>query len=75
MKTALYPHTVQTRLFRRVWQRIHILLACGRVVLRTWQQRRHGRRALLQLDEGQLKDIGLSREAAAREAAKPFLRP
>ena len=33
-------------------------------VLRTWQQRRSGRRALLQLDDRQLKDIGLSREAA-----------
>ena len=34
--------------------------------------RHHQRRQLLQLDEKQLQDIGLTRAEALREAAKPF---
>jgi uncharacterized protein YjiS (DUF1127 family) len=75
MKTAPYPRTVPTRRSRRVWQRLHSLLARGCAVLCTWQHRRRSRRALRQLEERMLKDIGLSREAAAREASKPFWRP
>jgi uncharacterized protein YjiS (DUF1127 family) len=75
MKTATSPRTVRTRPSSRVWQRIHALLARGRAVRRTWQHRRSGRRALRQLDDRQLKDIGLSRAAATREARKPFWRP
>jgi uncharacterized protein YjiS (DUF1127 family) len=75
MKTATYPHTVQTRLASRVWQRIHALLARGLDVLRTWQHRHRGRRALRQLDDRLLRDIGVSRAEAAREARKPFWCP
>lgn len=75
MKTTTYLSTVQTRPFRRVWQRIPGLLARGLDVLRTWQRRCRGRRALRQLDDRLLKDIGISRAAAAREAYKPFWRP
>ena len=75
MNTATYLHTVHTRRGRRVWQRIHVLLAWGLEVLRTWQHRCQGRHALRHLDDRLLKDIGLSRVAAAREAAKPFWRP
>jgi uncharacterized protein YjiS (DUF1127 family) len=75
MTTATYSHTVQTRLASRVGQRIHALLARGLDVLCTWQHRHRGRRALRQLDEWLLKDIGVSRAEAEREARKPFWRP
>lgn len=37
-----------------------------------WMERSRQRRALRDLDEHQLKDIGLSRAAAMEEARKPF---
>jgi len=37
-----------------------------------WIARRRQRNALRELDEHLLKDIGLSRDDALREAAKPF---
>ena len=37
-----------------------------------WFARRRQRRDLAELDEHLLKDIGVTREQAAREAAKPF---
>jgi len=58
-----------------VGQRIHGLLAYGLEVLCIWQHRCRGRHALRHLDDRLLKDIGLSRVAAAREASKPFWRP
>jgi uncharacterized protein YjiS (DUF1127 family) len=39
-----------------------------------WVERRRERRALLELDDALLKDIGLSRADALREASKPFWR-
>lgn len=39
-----------------------------------WLQRRKDRRALANLSDHLLHDIGLSREEAMREAAKPFWR-
>ena len=39
-----------------------------------WCARSRQRRALADLDDRLLKDIGVSRSAAAREAAKPFWR-
>jgi uncharacterized protein YjiS (DUF1127 family) len=44
--------------------------AFRRIVL--WNQKHRQRRALLELDDHQLSDIGISREAARREAAKYF---
>ncbi|WP_415894137.1 DUF1127 domain-containing protein [Neptuniibacter sp. PT8_73] len=44
-------------------------LAC---ILKQWQQNYRTRKALLKLNDGQLKDIGLSREQAHKEASKPF---
>ena len=41
-------------------------------LLRVWQQRAHQRRQLLTLSNRQLDDIGVSREQADCEAAKPF---
>jgi len=42
--------------------------------LQRWLQRYRSRRLLLQLDRGQLKDIGITREEALEEARKPFWR-
>ena len=42
--------------------------------LQVWTTRSTERRALLQLDERMLKDIGVSRVDVAREAMKPFWR-
>jgi uncharacterized protein YjiS (DUF1127 family) len=41
-------------------------------LLRTWLERGRQRRALGQLDDRLLRDIGATRTEAAREAAKPF---
>ena len=41
------------------------------IVLR-WQERAKGRKELEQLDDRMLKDIGLNRIDALREADKPF---
>lgn len=40
-----------------------------------WQERAHSRNRLAQLDDRMLKDIGIDRVDALREAAKPFWRP
>jgi uncharacterized protein YjiS (DUF1127 family) len=40
-----------------------------------WQERAHSRYRLSQLDDRMLKDIGIDRIEALREAAKPFWRP
>ena len=37
-----------------------------------WTERRRQRQALAALDDHLLNDVGLSREQASREAAKPF---
>jgi uncharacterized protein YjiS (DUF1127 family) len=47
------------------------LRAFGAVV-RTWFDRSRQRRALAELDDRLLRDIGLTRAQAEREAAKPF---
>ncbi|HJR22967.1 MAG TPA: DUF1127 domain-containing protein [Dongiaceae bacterium] len=41
----------------------------------TWLQRRRSRRALAELDERLLRDIGLSPTEAVAESAMPFWRP
>ena len=43
-------------------------------VIEGWAERRRQRRALLQLSDALLKDIGLARSQAEREAHKPFWR-
>jgi uncharacterized protein YjiS (DUF1127 family) len=42
---------------------------------RVWRQRAEQRRQLLRLDDRMLRDIGVSREMAEKEASKPFWRP
>jgi uncharacterized protein YjiS (DUF1127 family) len=41
---------------------------------RQWAQRRHERRALLQLDDHILRDIGIDRFQVEEMAARPFWR-
>jgi uncharacterized protein YjiS (DUF1127 family) len=43
-------------------------------IIALWLNRRHGRQELRSLDDEQLKDVGISREDALREADKPFWR-
>ncbi len=47
----------------------------ARKAVAMWQLRRFERRQLLTMDDHLLKDIGLSRADAWREAHKPFWRP
>lgn len=53
------------------------LRALGAAVdqLYLWQERAAQRAHLVALDDHLLKDLGLSRGEAVREAAKPFWRP
>ncbi|MBS0122956.1 DUF1127 domain-containing protein [Thetidibacter halocola] len=44
------------------------------VVLAQWSQRNRTRKALAQLDDHLLHDVGLSRAEAGLEAVKPFWR-
>jgi uncharacterized protein YjiS (DUF1127 family) len=44
------------------------------LLLERWVERRRQRRALLELGDALLKDIGISRADALREASKPFWR-
>jgi uncharacterized protein YjiS (DUF1127 family) len=39
-----------------------------------WHERARQRRALAQLSDAQLRDIGISRSAARQEASQPFWR-
>jgi uncharacterized protein YjiS (DUF1127 family) len=48
--------------------------AAARAV-RFWMERSRQRRALAQLDDYLLRDIGLSRDEARREGANPFWKP
>jgi uncharacterized protein YjiS (DUF1127 family) len=50
------------------------LSVCLLEVIEGWAERRRQRRALLQLSDALLKDIGLARSQAEREANKPFWR-
>lgn len=50
------------------------LLRRLREVLSALLLRRRGRRELRELDERLLRDVGISREQALREADKPFWR-
>jgi uncharacterized protein YjiS (DUF1127 family) len=50
------------------------LSVCLLEVIEGWAERRRQRRALLQLSDALLKDIGLARAQAEREAHKPFWR-
>jgi uncharacterized protein YjiS (DUF1127 family) len=46
--------------------------AAAIALIRTWIRRARQRRALAALDDRSLRDIGITRVEAAREAGKPF---
>lgn len=46
----------------------------SRLVLHIWPDRHRQRRKLRDMDDDQLRDIGISRSAAMREGRKPFWR-
>jgi uncharacterized protein YjiS (DUF1127 family) len=43
-----------------------------KLLLSRWLRKRRQRRALSQLTDSELRDIGITRYDAAKEAAKPF---
>ena len=47
----------------------------GMEMIDAWCARARGRRALLEMSDAMLKDIGLSRADAWREGREPFWRP
>ena len=51
------------------------LLARGMAAIDAWWSRARSRRALLEMSDAMLKDIGLSRADAWREGREPFWRP
>lgn len=55
--------------------RINIHLVTVFDTIMTWIERSSQRRALRQLDDHLLRDLGVSRGAALHEAEKPFWRP
>jgi uncharacterized protein YjiS (DUF1127 family) len=59
-------------LARRLGRGIQSVAAIGFIRLLRWSELARQRRALLALNEHMLKDIGVSRAAAEREASRPF---
>lgn len=45
-----------------------------RMIFCIWPDRHHQRRALREMDDDQLRDLGISRRSALREGRKPFWR-
>jgi uncharacterized protein YjiS (DUF1127 family) len=69
-------HTIRLRYSGPPVFRIRQALAIkGLEILLAWQERAAQRRALAELDDRMLKDIGLTRADVDRECAKPFWRP
>jgi uncharacterized protein YjiS (DUF1127 family) len=60
--------------YRATTNRIELLQVLFGLIgtIAVWNVRRRQRRALAELDEDLLNDVGLSREQARSEAAKPF---
>jgi uncharacterized protein YjiS (DUF1127 family) len=50
------------------------MLSTALATSRLWMRRRHDRRALLQLDNHMLRDIGFDRAQADAMASRPFWR-
>jgi uncharacterized protein YjiS (DUF1127 family) len=69
-------HTIRLRYSDAPVSRVrHPLATKGLEILLAWQDRAAQRRALAELDDRLLKDIGLTRADVDRECAKPFWRP
>jgi uncharacterized protein YjiS (DUF1127 family) len=54
--------------------RLGDMLSMALAMLRLWARRRHDRRALLQLDDHMLRDIGVDRTRVEAMASRPFWR-
>jgi uncharacterized protein YjiS (DUF1127 family) len=52
-----------------------VWLLHGVAMIEAWRSRARSRRALLEMPDAMLKDIGLSRADAWREGREPFWRP
>ena len=61
------PHSTVTA-------RLADLLSAALATPRLWARRRHDRRALMQLDDHMLRDIGFDRTRVEEMAARPFWR-
>jgi len=60
---------------RRDWRaRLSRWLSASVAQVMEWRRRAHSREALLDLDDRSLRDIGLDRASAYREASLPFWR-
>ena len=57
-----------------IFRTLGLLLSTTMAAPRLWARRRYDRRALLQLDDHLLRDIGLDRVRAETMAARPFWR-
>lgn len=54
------------------WLRLRAALSRALLTLLRWQEVARQRRALAAMDDHMLKDIGITRADACREAARPF---
>ena len=66
------PPAARQGLAWRLGSRIRRLGAAGAVRLLEWHELARQRRALLALSDHMLKDIGINRAEAEREASQPF---
>lgn len=58
----------------RLWKGCRALRRRAQTLMRLWGNREFERQYLTTLDDGQLRGIGLTREAMRCEASKPFWR-
>ena len=65
----------QKPLPRRLGPRLAVWTRRGIELVLSWQEVARQRRALLALNEHMLKDIGITRADAEREASRPFWDP
>ena len=75
--TPVFSRTLAALGFQIPWRPAGSLGGLQRLLemLLVWQDRASQRRALQQLDDRLLADLGLGRGDVAREADKPFWRP
>ncbi len=73
--TFIPDNTLTNEPARSISGNMKIQLAKIWRLLRMWRQRSQQRRALAQLNDFMLKDIGISRSDASNEANKPFWKP
>ncbi len=73
MSYALHPAQNAARTQRDLPTMARLMVASA-VLVTAWNSRRQTRKTLAVLSDHELKDVGLSRDLAIREAAKPFWR-